>query len=84
MSRGQITRDNTASAQAEFNHFSEVSADCLFVKSVVTHTYNLSPGDTEAGQQAEARLVYLVSLCLPGLYNEPLPLKEKTLKIFFF
>lgn len=53
-----------------------VSGMWIFKPSVVIHTDNLSPGGAKAGRQAEARLVYLVSLGQPGLYNETLSWKD--------
>lgn len=90
MSRRQIIPDNTASVQADFNQFSEVSADCSFVRNV---DFQAKCGNSHLSSQpwgcwgriaSWGQAGHLVSLCLPGLYNEPLPLKEKIFFLFFF
>jgi hypothetical protein len=87
MNRIPITHNNTPSPQAAFMQLSEISviaplSGMWIVKpSVVAHTYNLSIWDAEKGLQVEARLVYLVNLCQPGLQNETQK-RKRLLKYF--
>lgn len=66
---------------SEISVIAPLSGMWIVKPSVVAHTYNLSIWDAEKGLQVEARLVYLVNLCQPGLQNETQK-RKRLLKYF--